>query len=66
MAKAKASNDKATAEAERCKKLSTKAIKEHSTMKEQYTNMSNKLQWFENKLKLESDHLGKSSLKDQN
>ena len=37
MKKAVASDGKARAEAERCRKMSNQAIKEHATMKEQYT-----------------------------
>ena len=56
--KAKQSDEKARAEAERCRKMSNQAIKEHASMKEHYTNNLNKLKWTENKLQAESDALG--------
>ena len=59
MKKAKASEDKAKQEAERCRRMSNQAIKEHATMKEQYTTNINKLKWTENKLQNETDDLGK-------
>lgn len=57
MKKAKASEDKAKQEAERCRRMSNQAIKEHATMKEQYTTNINKLKWTENKLQNETDDL---------
>ena len=63
--KAKQSDEKARAEAERCRKMSNQAIKEHATMKEHYTNNLNKLKWTENKLQAESEALGKIKLKHQ-
>lgn len=59
MKKAVASDGKARAEAERCRKMSNQAIKEHATMKEQYTMNVTKLKWLENKLQVESEALGK-------
>ena len=56
--KAKQSDEKARADAERCRKMSNQAIKEHASMKEHYTNNLNKLKWTENKLQAESDALG--------
>ena len=57
--KAKQSDEKARAEAKRCRKMSNQAIKEHATMKEHYTNNLNKLKWTENKLQAENEALGK-------
>ena len=57
MKKAVASDGKARAEAERCRKMSNQAIKEHATMKEQYTMNVTKLKWLENKLQVESEAL---------
>ena len=58
MKKAKASEDKARNEAERCRKMSNQAIKEHATMKEHYQSNLNKLKWTENKFQAESESLG--------
>ena len=57
--RAKASEEKMKTEAEKCRKTAQIATREHQTMKQQFTENSNVLKWTQNKLKSESEALGK-------
>ena len=57
--KAKQSEERMKLEAEKCRKTAALATKEHGTMKEQYMNNLNLLKWTQNKLKAETEALGK-------